>query len=156
MRPVRASQEILWPIGCAGMWSARAPTTAREGACAPRERISRLYYFWKCSRGRIQESARVQHRPQRSHRRGGVGLSARRKKEEQPALLCGNRRNIRRNRISFVPPFYGFLRLFTANGKKLRADGEVGGPREESSGPGTKPAIPLRQWSFIVKKFARG
>jgi hypothetical protein len=70
--------------------------------------------------------------------------------------ICEKRRNIRRNRIVLVPPFYGFLRLFTANGKKLRADGEVGGPREESSGPGTKPAIPLRQWSFIVKKFARG
>jgi hypothetical protein len=32
-----------------------------------------------------------------------------RKKAEQPVRICGKRRN----RISFVPPFYGFLRLFT-------------------------------------------
>ena len=41
-----------------------------------------------------------------------------RNKAEQPAGLCGKRRNIRRNRIGFVPPFYGFSRLFTAIGRK--------------------------------------
>jgi hypothetical protein len=41
------------------------------------------------------------------------------------------RRNIRRNRISFVPPFYGFLRLFTPNGKRFCAAGKVGGSWEE-------------------------
>ena len=37
------------------------------------------------------------------------------------------RRNIRRNRIGFVPPFHAFSRLFTANGKKFRVAGGPGG-----------------------------
>jgi hypothetical protein len=33
--------------------------------------------------------------------------------------ICGKRRNIRRNRISFVPCIPGYFRVFTDNGKKI-------------------------------------
>jgi hypothetical protein len=56
LKQARAYLEILWPPGRAGMWSARAPTTAREGACAPRERNPAPHYFWKWRKTRAPEN----------------------------------------------------------------------------------------------------
>jgi hypothetical protein len=46
--------------------------------------------------------------------------------------ICEKRRNNRRNRISFVPPFYGFLRLLGKNNFARRANPAAG--RRISSG----------------------
>jgi hypothetical protein len=56
------------------------------------------------------------------------------KKAEQPVRIGVKRRN----RISFVPPFYGFLRLFTAYGFKnfqprMNTDGHGAGEGGEGA-----------------------
>jgi hypothetical protein len=62
----------------------------------------------------------------------------------------------RRNRIGFVPPFYGFLRLFTANGKKnnfgrlaknLVRHSRAPWPKN-NTGPFTRRALVWRQNHF--------
>jgi hypothetical protein len=42
-----------------------------------------------------------------------------RNQAEQAGVLCGNRRNIMRNRIDFVPGISACFRVFPYNGKKM-------------------------------------
>jgi hypothetical protein len=81
------------------------------------------------SRGRRMPLVSVSLSPAQLLPRRRVARESR-KLVERPAVLCGKRRNKRRNRIGFVPPFYGFSRLFTANGKKH----SHGGPDELTTG----------------------
>jgi hypothetical protein len=42
------------------------------------------------------------------------------------AAICGNTRNIMRNRIGFVPHIHGYFRVFPHNGKKIFSRGAAG------------------------------
>jgi hypothetical protein len=110
------------PSGAAGEWKATRPIECES----PMVRAVKL------ERGKLE--ACPAFRSPNTHAASGffnwTGGNRRNNRREYPrkGVTLGVKR---RNRIGFVPPFYGFLRLFTANGKKICAAGEPDGSQEE-------------------------